>query len=46
MQFPTGGTARDPLEAIPRPIRFESGADSTVWMKEDSSRDTEELTDL
>ena len=42
MQFPTGGKAHEPQGMI----RCDSEADSTVWMKEDSSRDTEELTDL
>lgn len=42
MKFPTGGKAREPRGMI----RCNSEADSTVWMKEDSSRDTEELTDL
>lgn len=37
MQFPTGGIAREPYGMI----RSDSGADSTVWMEEDT-RDTRE----
>ena len=42
MQFPTVAKAHEPYGMI----RCNSDADSTVWMKEDNSRDTEELTDL
>ena len=42
MQFPTGGKAHEPYGMI----RCNSEADSTDWMKEDNSRDTEESTDL
>ena len=37
VKFPTGGKARE--LSIAQPIRFDSGADSTVWMREERNRE-------
>lgn len=37
VKFPTGGKARELSQA--QPIRCDSGADSTVWMREERNRD-------
>ena len=37
VKFPTGGKARELSTA--QPIRFISGADSTVWMREERNRE-------
>ena len=34
VKFPTGGKARELSQA--QPTRFDSGADSTVWMREET----------
>ena len=37
VKFPTGGKARELSHA--QPIRCDSGADSTVWMREERNRE-------
>ncbi len=37
VKFPTGGKARE--LSIAQPIRSNSGADSTVWMREERNRE-------
>ena len=41
VKFPTGGKARELSTA--QPIRSDSGADSTVWMREDRKREIKAL---
>ena len=42
VKFPTGGKARELSHA--QPIRCDSGADSTVWMREERNRDNNVLS--
>ena len=41
VKFPTGGKARELSHA--QPIRCDSGADSTVWMREERNREINAL---